>query len=274
MRRLSDFCRRGRKANAHWRTLRRAIAPLAMVLGLAGCATPPPADDPDAVADFRQLNDPFEPANRVAYAINDGLDRALLRPVAIGYNDPFAPGVRGMVHNVLDNIGTPVMLANDMMQGKPRRAGDTLMRMVVNTTLGVGGLFDLATDWGWPEHDSDFGMTLAGWGAPEGPYLMLPFFGPSNPRDAVGMAADTFIAPTAYLPHGTENTIFSYTKTAMSAIDARAAVIDDLDRIKAQALDPYATLRSLVRQHRQSKIDEMKDDNRQAAPSAWAVAPK
>lgn len=246
-----------------------ATVALAAGLALAGCATPPPASDPDAVAEFKQTNDPLEPGNRVTYAINDGLDRAILRPVAVSYNYVLAPGVRSHIHNLLDNIGNPVVLMNDMLQGKPKRAGDTLMRLVLNTTIGVGGFFDVATGWGWPAHDADMGMTFAVWGAPDGPFLMLPIFGPSNPRDGIGMAGDMFAAPTGYLPHGLENTVFSNTKTVLGAIDARAAVVDDLDKINAQALDPYATIRSLWRQHRQSQIDEAKKPEILTQPSAW-----
>lgn len=244
-------------------------AVLVAALVLAGCATPPPAGDPDAVAEFKQTNDPIEPANRVVYAINDGLDKAVLRPVAVGYNYVVAPGVRSHIHNLLDNLGNPVTLVNDILQGKPKRAGDTLMRLVLNTTIGVGGFFDVATGWGWPAHDADLGMTFAVWGAPEGPYLMLPIFGPSNPRDTIGMVGDMAATPTGYLPHGLENTVFSTTKTVVGAVDARAGVVDDLDKVNAQALDPYATIRSLWRQHRQSQIDEAKKPEILTPPAAW-----
>lgn len=246
-----------------------AAAALVAGLGLVGCATPPPADDPDAVAEYKQTNDPLEPGNRVIYAINDGLDRAILRPVAEGYNYALAPGVRSHIHNLLDNLGNPVVLMNDVLQGKPKRAGDTLMRLVLNTTIGVGGFFDVATGWGWPVHDADLGMTFAVWGAPDGPFLMLPIFGPSNPRDGIGMAGDMMAAPTGYLPKGLENNVFSYSKTALGVVDSRAGVIDDLDKINAQALDPYATIRSLWRQHRQSQIDEAKMPETLTPPAAW-----
>jgi len=247
-----------------------ATALLVSGLFVAGCATPPPADDPDAVADFKQTNDPLEPGNRVTYAINDGLDRAIIRPVAEGYNYVLAPGVRSGIHNLLDNIGNPVVLMNDIAQGKPKRAGDTLMRLVLNTTLGVGGFFDVATGWGWPSHNADLGMTFAVWGLPDGPFLMLPIFGPSNPRDGLGMAGDMMAAPTGYLPKGLENTVFSYSKTALGAIDGRAGYIGQLDRINAQALDPYATIRSLWRQNRQSQIDEAKKPETLTPPAAWS----
>src|ERR1700722_11672787 len=105
--------------------------------GLAGCATPPPASDPDAVADFRQTNDPLEPTNRVFYKINNGIDTVVLKPVAQAYRAVFPNPVRTGVHNFLDNLGGPVRLTNDTLQGKPRRAGDTAMRFLINTTAGV-----------------------------------------------------------------------------------------------------------------------------------------
>ena len=165
--------------------------PVLLLLGLlaaavSGCATRPPASDPDAVADFEQTNDPLEPTNRVFFAINNGLDTVILKPAAQAYAYVVPDPVRNGIHNFLSNLGTPVQLGNDMLEGKPRRAGDTTMRFLINTTVGVFGIFDVAKGWGYPDHDADFGMTLASWGVPEGPFLFLPVLGPSDPRDAVG----------------------------------------------------------------------------------------
>ena len=102
------------------------------------------------------------------YAINNGLDTVILKPAAQAYRFAVPEPVRTGVHNVLGNISTPVQLANDMLEGKPRRAGDTFMRFMINTTVGVLGIFDVATNWGYTKHDSDFGMTLANWGVPRG----------------------------------------------------------------------------------------------------------
>jgi phospholipid-binding lipoprotein MlaA len=242
-----------------------------LAAGLAGCATPPPASDPAALAEYKDTNDPLEPANRVVYAINDGVDVVVLKPLALAYRHLVPQVVRDHTHDVLANLGNPVALANDMMQGKPRRAGDTMMRLVVNTTVGVGGIFDVATGWGWPAHDSDAGITLALWGVPEGPYLYLPVLGPSNPRDAIGFGVDLAMDPLTWVGKGAVVTDLNYSRLGLSALDARERVLDDLDRIKQQALDPYATIRSLARQYRQSQIDDARADDR-ATPPDW-VAP-
>ena len=271
---LAVWLRRSRPST----TLRKGLRALfglsaAVVLaGLAGCATPPPASDPDAVADFKETNDPIEPTNRVFYAVNNGIDMVLLRPAAQAYVWLLPATVRSHTHNVLTNLGNPVQLFNDVLEARPRRAGNSLMRLLVNTTIGVGGVFDVATDWGWPAHDSDGGMTLALWGVSDGPYLFLPILGPSNPRDATGFGMDYALDPTSWIGRGTTVDILKYSKTALSAVDARSNVLDALDKITDQALDPYATIRSLYRQHRQAQIDDARDDHSATVP-AWFPAP-
>jgi phospholipid-binding lipoprotein MlaA len=206
-----------------------------------------PADDPDAIADYEQTNDPLEPTNRVFYAINNGLDTVLLKPAAQAYRFVVPGPVRDGVHNVLSNIGTPVQLSNDILEGKPRRAGDTTMRFLINTTAGLLGIFDVATKWGYPNHDSDFGMTLANWGVPEGPFLFLPVLGPSDPRDASGFGIDIVMDPFTWIggANDTGLTVFKWTRYGLNAVDSRERVLDALDQIKKTALDPYATFRSL-----------------------------
>lgn len=262
-------------------SLSRACVVIASLLigGLAGCAEVPPASDPEALTEFRETNDPIEPANRVFYAVNNGIDTYLLKPVAQGYKAVLPDAVRSHIHNFLENFSNPVVLASDVLQAKPVRAGDTLMRLLINTTIGVGGIFDVATDWGWPTHEGDSGMTLALWGLPEGPYLFLPVLGPSSPRDAGGFGLDYAVSPTSWIGLGPGLQAASYAKSGVSAVDSRAAVLDDLDKILAQALDPYATIRSLYRQHRQSQIDEARYDKPATIP-AWfpqptaSIAPK
>lgn len=246
---------------------RLALAAALMLLGpLLGCATPPPASDPDAVADFKETNDPLEPTNRVFYAINNGLDTVILRPLAIAYRAVLPEPVRTGIHNVLSNLGTPVEFGNDVLEAKPRRAGDTTMRFLINTTVGVVGIFDVAKDWGYPDHDNDFGVTLALWGVPEGPFLFLPVLGPSNPRDAVGHGVDIVGDPFTWLGQGTAVTVLDWTKFGLNALDQRAQVLDAIDSIKKTALDPYATFRSLYRQHRHGTIEDARNDNRATIP--------
>jgi phospholipid-binding lipoprotein MlaA len=247
----------------------------AAVMGLSGCATKPPADDPDAVADYQQTNDPLEPTNRVFYAVNNGLDTVILRPAALAYRYAVPEPVRTGVHNVLSNIGSPIQLANDVLEGKPRRAGDTTMRFLINTTAGVLGIFDPATKWGYPNHDSDFGMTLASWGVPEGPFLFLPVLGPSDPRDAAGFGVDIALDPFTWIGTGPNHPgwkAFGWSRYGLNAIDSRERVLDALDQIKKTALDPYATFRSLYRQHRHAQIEEMRNDNRTTVP-VWFSQP-
>jgi phospholipid-binding lipoprotein MlaA len=239
--------------------------PLLLLASLSGCATPPDPSDPDAVADYNAANDPLEPTNRVIYEVNDGIDVVILRPLALLYRNAVPQPARQGVRNVLDNLASPVVLANDMMQGKPKRAGDTFMRLVINSTVGVAGLFDVATGLGYPRHDADFGMTLAVWGAGEGPYLFLPLFGPSNPRDAVGRGTDIAMDPFTWIGQGSTVSALGYSRTGLNAVDTRSRYLDDIDRMKAQALDPYATLRSLYRQNRRSTIEEVIADDRGTA---------
>jgi phospholipid-binding lipoprotein MlaA len=241
----------------------------AALLALSACATPPPASDKEATAEFQRTNDPLEPANRVFYAVNDGLDVVFLRPIALAYRNVLPDPVQHGVHNVLSNLGSPVRLANDMMQGKPRRAGDTLVRFVVNTTAGVVGIFDVAADLGYKYHDSDFGMTLASWGVGEGPYLFLPVLGPSNPRDAAGFGVDIALDPLTWIGKGQTVSDLGLVRYGLGAVDARAGVLDDFDKIKKQALDPYATVRSVYRQYREGKIKDAQDDDRATYPPAW-----
>jgi len=239
---------------------------------LAGCATPPPASDAEAVADYNETNDPLEPTNRAIYAFNDALDTVILRPAAKGYRFLIPEPVRIGVHNVLTNLGTPVQLSNDMLEGKPRRAGDTSMRFLINTTVGVLGFFDVAKDWGYPDHDADFGITLALWGVPEGPYLFLPVFGPSDPRDAIGLGVNTAMDPFLWVGQGAAVKALDWSRFAFNALDQRERHLDDIDSTKRTALDPYATFRSLYRQHRQGQIDNARADHRATIP-LWFPQP-
>ena len=247
-----------------------AAALLGALVGLAGCATPPPASDPDALADYKATDDPFEPTNRVFFTVNDKLLTYVLTPVARGYNYIPAP-VRGGIHNVLNNFGSPVQFANDVLETQPRRAGDTFMRFLINSTAGVGGVFDVAKHVGYPDHAAEGATTLALWGIPAGPYLYLPLFGPSGVRDGVGRGVDTLVNPYTWATFNGVNHLDDIA-FGLSAIDALAPHIDDLKKINEQALDPYATQRSLYRQLRQADVDAVRNDRRMTVPDWYPDA--
>jgi phospholipid-binding lipoprotein MlaA len=249
---------------------RSLLAAAALLLVLAGCATVP--TDPEARAYYEQTNDPLEPTNRVFYVVNDAIDTVLMRPLALAYHYGTPEFFQRGAHNVLSNLGTPVLLANDMLEGNPRRAGDTLMRGLINTTIGLVGIFDVANDMGYPRHDADFGVTLALWGMPDGPYLYLPVLGPSSPRDLLGMGGDYALDPFSWVIRGFIFEDASFARMGLTAVDTRASYLTDLDRITAQALDPYATIRSLYRQNRQSKIQAARHDQPATVP-AWYPQP-
>ena len=223
----------------------RVFGPLLGVMLLAACATPPAGGD-----GFDEFNDPLEPMNRVIFSFNQFFDGLLFKPLALMYRDLLPPEIQDGIGGILETLKTPVVLANDLLQGDVDRAGETLSRFAVNATVGIGGIFDVATDMGLKGHDEDFGQTLAVWGNGEGMYLVLPLFGPSNPRDAIGMGVDTLMDPLRYYA-STEQLL---ARTLVRGIDERAGVIDALDEIERTSIDFYATMRSLYRQHRNDLI--------------------
>lgn len=218
-------------------------AAVLFALSLGGCASTDPSGQ----------NDPYEATNRDIFAMDQKLDHAVMRPVAVFYNHA-VPGIfREGVHNALTNLNNPVVFANDLLQGETTRAGQTLGRTVVNSTLGLGGLVDLAAKIGIPGHEEDFGQTLGVWGAKEGPYLVLPFAGPSNPRDVVGMGGDIALDPFTYISFN-NSTLWYGIRAGMGIVDLRARNVETLDQIERTSVDLYATTRSLYRQHRNAEI--------------------
>jgi len=239
----------------------------AMLFGLGACAAKPAPGDQLAMDEASEANDPLEPSNRFFYRVNDGLDTYVLRPVAVAYRAVVPGGVRRPIHNVLANISSPVVFVNDVLQTKPKRAGTTMMRFLINSTAGIGGLFDVASGLGYTSHDADFGVTLALWGVGSDPFLFLPVLGPSNPRDAGGFGADIVMDPLTWASFGGSNTL-GFSRFGLTAVDARERAIDTIDSIKKTALDPYATFRSLYRQNRASEIEKVRNDNAATVP-AW-----
>jgi phospholipid-binding lipoprotein MlaA len=227
-------------------TGRRAAA-LLLCAALAGCATTSGTRD-------RENNDPLEPMNRAVFDVNDSIDTAILKPIAEGYRNALPQFIRDRIRAFIDNLQEPRIFANNLLQLRINDAGFTFARFYVNSTLGLAGLFDIASEHGLPRQTGDFGQTLAVWGVESGPYLVLPLFGPSNFRDAFGSAVDFYTTPPAHLVPGATGWWITVGTYAVSGIDLRARNIETLDQIKEHALDYYAQFRSIARQYREGQI--------------------
>jgi phospholipid-binding lipoprotein MlaA len=222
----------------------RLQAVLALGVCLGACST-----TPEAV----EQNDPFEPVNREVFDFNHSLDDRVALPVATFYHSVAPEEIRDHLHYFLSNLHLPVTFANDVLQGHFERGGQAIGRFAANSTLGVAGVFDVATDWGMPQHDEDFGQTMGFYGVGEGPYLVLPLTGPTVPRDLAGGFVDHYLDPLGYL-HLKNKLIWSWPRTFLSFVDTRSRSIDTLREIQRSSIDLYATTRSLYRQSRDNAI--------------------
>lgn len=225
-----------------------------LVLALQGCATVPAGRD--AAAE----NDPLEPFNRRMFAFNQGLDRAVIKPVAEAYRSVLPEFARDRVRAFVDNLQEPLVFVNDVLQGRGTAAGISGRRFLVNTTVGVAGLFDRATEFGLPKQSGDFGQTLYVWGASDGPYLVLPFFGPSNVRDGFGLGVDMFASPVARIGSYDAQSAVAFGVGAADGIDLRSRNIESLETLEASSLDFYSYLRSVSRQYRRAALREAKGE--------------
>ena len=234
-------------------SVRAILAAAFVAVGLAACATVP--TDPTELEAYHEANDPLEPMNRYFFELNNALDELVLKPFAGWYYIGLPNFAQDGIRNALDNLKTPVILANDLFQGDLDRAGTTLGRFLINSTLGLAGLIDVAEMFGLEQHYEDFGQTLAVWGTGEGPYLVLPLIGPSNPRDATGRVVDNFLDPMTYLAFEYDwAQTANFARAGLDVVDTRARNLRTLDEIKSGAIDYYATIRSLYRQQRNDAI--------------------
>ncbi len=200
-------------------------------------------------------NDPFEGSNRFFFDVNQVLDDVLLRPVSVAYRAVMPDFARDGVRNFMNNLNSPVIFANDLLQGEGDRAGDTLVRFGINSTIGLGGLIDVAKEVGYGYHDEDFGQTLAVWGVDEGPYLYLLLMGPSSARDFTGFVVDRGFDPLTYVNWGDDDLEYvPVARTVLNVIDLRSRNIETLDDIERSSVDYYASIRSLYRQSRADAI--------------------
>ena len=238
-----------------------AVPGLLLSTALSGCATAPPVSDTADYQAYQQINDPAEPTNRFFFKVNDKIDTYAMKPLAQGYVDITNQPIRDHVNDFVTNIGEPARLANFMLEGKPTLAGTALVRFLVDSTIGIGGIFDPAAKLGYTETDTDFGITLGVWGLPEGPYIYLPVLGPSGARDIWNLPVEYFATPMEAAPASEALRIFTYSETGLHLISARANYLGTVDQINATALDPYATFRSLYRQSRDAQLQQIEQGN-------------
>lgn len=220
--------------------LRTAMAVLALSAGMAGCAT---SGNP---------HDPIEGFNRAMFSFNETVDSAVIKPVAKGYEAVLPQPVRTGVSNFFSNIADAWISINNLIQGKPKEAASDLGRVLVNTTVGILGLFDVATPMGMEKHEEDFGQTLGVWGVGDGPYVVLPILGPRTLRDTGGLLVDLVVDPVVnHEPVDVRNVAI-----ALRAIDTRAELLSAEKTIDEAALDKYSFIRDAYLQRRHSLIKD------------------
>lgn len=223
--------------------LKKKAAAIVISLGmLAGCASTPNASSDDA-------NDPYEGMNRSFYNFNDAIDRNFFEPVARGYVKVTPDPVRSGVTKFFGNVNYLNVIANDLLQGKVGQFASDTGRFVVNSTVGVGGLFDPATHMGMPEHDEDLGQSFGTWGMGEGAYLVLPLMGPNSFRDLPNAGASVLLNPLTYL-----NAVVTFPLGVLNAVNTRANLLEASSIRDQAALDPYTFVREAYRQQREYKI--------------------
>jgi phospholipid-binding lipoprotein MlaA len=230
-----------------------------MVLGLTACATGPDAHP----------QDPLEPWNRGVYRFNDVLDTHLVKPVAQKYQEITPDPVRQGVGNFFGNFRDVWSSVNAALQLRPQEAVESLFRVGVNTTVGLGGVLDVATEIGIPRTRLDFGQTLGRWGVPSGPYLVLPLLGPSSVRDATGTGFQLRL--NDYTNFDDEN--LQHSLTVLEVVDTRAGLLRAGTLLDEAAIDKYSFMRDFYLQRRQNQIDDLIEQGigvRDPAPSALA----
>ncbi len=242
----------GYRKNPDRKPFRHVLTGAGCALLLAGCATA--STQYDAVSSG--YNDPFEGMNRAVFAFNETFDTFLLEPVARGYEFVLPGPVRSSIGNLLANLRMPVNIANQVLQADFSGAGSDTTRFLVNTTAGIGGLFDVADDMGFATEHEDFGQTLASWGVGHGPYVVLPFIGGGSLRDHVGLGVDSYADPLRRYLYNTDRKGWHYARLGTTVIDRRADVLDVVDDLRENSLDFYATLRSVTYQRREALLND------------------
>ena len=229
----------------------RMIGLLALSLLAGGCAGPQAAQDTDTTV----ASDPLEGMNRFFFDVNLKLDRDAGKPAATAYRENVPQTVRGGLHNMLENLGGPVTVANDLLEAQFENAGIAAGRFLVNTTIGLAGIFDVATDWGMPARDRDFGETLGTYGVPTGPYLVLPLRGSTDVRDFAGNYLDGYATPLHFVRYD-GNQYVGWMKSTLSSMDNRSKDIVTYADIERSSVDYYATMRTLYLERRARLVED------------------
>jgi phospholipid-binding lipoprotein MlaA len=241
-------------------------APRTRLVDLRNGASPPPEEQAEAEPEIPapettiititadRLRDPYEETNRGRFRAHVRLHHYVIDPVERAYIYIVPEPARAGVHNFLTNLDTPTVFANDVLQGNVGRAGDTISRFVINSTLGIAGIFDVAGMAGIRYRDDDFGATLATYGVGDYPYLLIPVIGPSNPRDLSGKIVDIFLDPFRFvtLPGGI---ISSIGRGGVHEVDKRTDEVGELDELARSSSDPYAAERSMALEKRRAEIE-------------------
>ena len=239
-----------------WLVKLKRLVLLAMVAGMVGCASLPAGVQPSP-------HDPWEPFNRSVFEFNEGLDVYLLKPVVAGYRFVLPEFVRDGIYNFFSNYSDIYTALQNLLQGKPDYAFSDLMRVVVNTTFGLGGLIDMATPGGLPKHKEDWGQTFGVWGVPSGPYVVLPFFGPSSVRDTFGTVADL---ESDYLFSYVKNIGLRNSITGLRVVNVRNTYYEAGDLLDGAAIDKYSFVRDAYIQRRAYQINEGREDEEPLMP--------
>ena len=239
----------------------RAVVTLLSFTVLAACAEAT-HDDPQ---------DPWESMNRSVFQFNQVTDKYVIGPVAHGYHYITPDGVRSRIGNVSDNLMEPLNMVNSFMQGDFQGGMVSFWRFVLNTTIGIGGMNDVAGSAGLKYHHEDFGQTLAVWGVGDGPYVVLPLLGPSNLRDTGGRVTDWVIDPVNWAIDDTWTEIYIAVGQGLVERDRLDGVISDVGET---SLDPYATFRSMYRQHRAAQIANHGEGPMPTGPASAQAAPE
>jgi phospholipid-binding lipoprotein MlaA len=246
---------------------RSAAAGAAAVAIAAVAASPAAAQDR-----VRDPADPWEPMNRGLYSVHKVLDKVLVRPLMLVYTHVTPSPLRAGLRNAAGNLGEPITFVNDVLQVKPKRAGRTLTRFATNSTIGVLGVFDVASAAGLPaRHYSDFGQTLGRYGIGPGPFLFLPILGPSSVRDVGGRVVDNFADPVNWV-HYEGDTYVRIARPTVNGLELRAFFDMEIQQLDQTATDPYVTLRSAYLQNRRSLVSDGQVDV-EALPSFEPEAP-